>query len=198
MYVSSWFPSNLVLGGFESTLNRLGKWLVTAFFIAILVGRHDAEALWAATGSVVNAGLSAVLKQVLSQERPVSTLRSDPGMPSSHAQSIFFIVIFAVISMVEWLGANGLTVTFSALALMCGSYLSWLRVSQQLHTISQVVVGASIGTIFSILWFWSWDAFVLQAFVSHLWVRALVVSGAVGFCLGFVIYVIRYWIVDRN
>lgn len=187
-------PSEIIVAGFQSTLNRLSKWLVSAFFGAVLLCRHDVESLWAAMGSVVNAALSVILKRILNQERPVSTLKSGPGMPSSHAQSILFSVIFAILSMVEWLGTNALTLTVSGLILAFGSYLSWLRVMEKYHTISQVVVGAVVGCIFSILWFWSWKAFVLEAFVSYLWVKFVVVTGAVGFCVGFIFYVIRYWL----
>lgn len=78
------------------------KWFVTALFGIIILWRHDAQALWAALGSILNAGLSTILKQILNQERPVSTLRpisvSDPGMPSSHAQSIFYAIVFAILS----------------------------------------------------------------------------------------------------
>lgn len=73
------------------------KWLVTAIFGVFILWRHDAEALWFAAGSFLNAMLSALLKQMLNQKRP-STLKSDPGMPSSHAQSIFFIVLFIILS----------------------------------------------------------------------------------------------------
>ncbi|KAI8019829.1 hypothetical protein LOK49_LG04G01150 [Camellia lanceoleosa] len=142
---SSEFPPNFTVVRLESTLNRLSKWIVTALFGAILLWRHDAGALWAAMGSVANVGLSTVLKQLLNQERPVSNLRSDPGMPSSHAQSIFFTFVFAVFSMVENLGINELTIALSVLTLAFGAYLSWLRVSQQLHTISQVAELNSFG-----------------------------------------------------
>lgn len=64
----------------------------------IVLWRHDAEALWAAGGSVINSVLSIILKKALNQERPVANLRSDPGMPSSHAQSISFAVVFAILS----------------------------------------------------------------------------------------------------
>lgn len=74
------------------------KWLVAALFAGIILLRHDAEALWTAMGSVINAVLSIVLKRILNQERPIATLRSDPGMPSSHAQSIFFTVLFVALS----------------------------------------------------------------------------------------------------
>ncbi|XP_030514410.1 lipid phosphate phosphatase epsilon 2, chloroplastic-like [Rhodamnia argentea] len=190
--------AGFVAGGLESTLNRLSKWLVAGVFGAIILLRHDADSLWAAMGSVINAMLSVVLKQILNQERPVSTLRSDPGMPSSHAQSIFFTVVFAIVSVGKWFGISEVTLIISALVLAFGSYLSWLRVSQQLHTISQVVVGAFVGSAFSALWFWSWSAFVLRAFQSFLWVRIVVVLGASCCCLGFFLFVIRYWLRDER
>lgn len=74
------------------------KWLVSALFAAIILARHDPEALWAATGAVLNSALSVALKKILNQERPFSTLRSDPGMPSSHAQSIFYTITFLNLS----------------------------------------------------------------------------------------------------
>lgn len=71
---------------------------MSASFGGVIIWRHDAEALWVVMGSVVNAILSVTLKRILNQERPASTLRSDPGMPSSHAQSIFFIVTYIILS----------------------------------------------------------------------------------------------------
>lgn len=71
---------------------------MSALFGSIILLRHDGAALWAIIGSVSNSGLSVVLKRILNQERPATTLRTDPGMPSSHAQSISFISAFAVLS----------------------------------------------------------------------------------------------------
>lgn len=189
--------SGLATGGLEAILNNLSKWLVSAVFVVILLIRHDAEALWAAMGSVINSGISKLLKRSLNQERPVANLRSDPGMPSSHAQSIFYFVVFCVLSLMQWLGWNGLTTSMSGLIVLVGSYFTWLRVSQKLHTVSQVVVGALLGTIFGILWFWCWESVVLKAFISHMWIRALVIVGAAGFCVGFAVYVIRYWVMEE-
>ncbi|KAG8383359.1 hypothetical protein BUALT_Bualt04G0004200 [Buddleja alternifolia] len=173
------------------------KWLVVALFCAILLWRHDAEALWAAVGAVLNTALSVALKKILNQERPIYTLRSDPGMPSSHAQSIFYTITFLNLSLAEWYGINGLTATLSGLFVILGSYFSWLRVSQQLHTVSQVVVGALLGSVFSILWYWSWNTFVLNLFISFLWVRIVVVLGAIGFCVSFLYHIYQSWIVEE-
>lgn len=186
------------VSGLEAVLNKLSKWLFAVVFGVILLWRHDAQTLWASIGSVLNSALSHILKRILNQKRPVSTSRSDPGMPSSHAQSIFYIVTFAVVSMVQWFGLNGLTAALGGLIFALGSYFSWLRISQKLHTVNQVLVGAAIGLGFSVIWLWLWDAFMLEAFTSFLWVRIIVVLAAGGLCSGFVIYVIRHWVLDEE
>ncbi|KAF3632163.1 putative mitochondrial chaperone BCS1-A-like [Capsicum annuum] len=190
--------STFVSAGLNATLNSLSKWLVAAVFCIILLWRHDTEAIWAASGSVLNAWLSTVLKRILNQERPVSTIRSDPGMPSSHAQSIFYTLMFCIVSMVEYFGLNGITAVMSALIFAIGSYLSWLRVSQQLHTISQVAVGAALGFSFSVFWFWLWDAIVLKVYLSNLWVQLIIVLGTATICVCFLLYVFRYWVLEQN
>lgn len=74
------------------------KWVVSGLFASIILLRHDGAALWAIIGSVSNSALSVGLKRILNQERPDTTSRTDPGMPSTHAQSISFISVFAVLS----------------------------------------------------------------------------------------------------
>ncbi|KAK3418764.1 hypothetical protein EUGRSUZ_H03331 [Eucalyptus grandis] len=85
--------AGFVAGGLESNLNHLSKWLVAGVFGAIILLRHDAESRWAPMGSDVNSILSVVLKQILNQERPVSTplFHSFSERPAiSNASSNFF------------------------------------------------------------------------------------------------------------
>ncbi|KAJ3686821.1 hypothetical protein LUZ61_015985 [Rhynchospora tenuis] len=189
--------SSSSLRSFESTLNKSSKWLVAALFGLMILWKHDAEVLWAAMGSVINAWISVTLKRILNHERP-SGLRSDPGMPSSHAQSMFYISVFAVLSLIQWLGFNFWSLSLGAVILASGSYFSWLRISQQLHTTNQVLVGALLGTVISIGWFWLWHACVYDAFVSSIWVRVIVVLGSISFCAAFVIYVAQNWLSDER
>ncbi|KAJ6805370.1 lipid phosphate phosphatase epsilon 2, chloroplastic-like isoform X1 [Iris pallida] len=188
---------SLAVEGFETTLNRMSKWLVAALLGLFILWRHDAEALWVAMGSIINSCLSVTLKWTLNHQRPVNASKSDPGMPSSHAQSLFYTGTYLVISLFDWLGVNIFTMTIGAITIIFSSYLSWLRVSQQFHTISQVVVGAALGSACAATWFWMWHPFVQEAFMASVWVRIVVVLGSVSFCTTFVLYVIQHWVNDE-
>ncbi|XP_050203393.1 lipid phosphate phosphatase epsilon 2, chloroplastic-like [Mercurialis annua] len=191
------FPSVSAVDKFEATLNSQTKWLVNIYFLAVLLWRNDAESLWAATGSVINFVICLTLKKTLNQRRPITTMKYDPGMPSAHAQCIFYISLISIFSIIEKLGVNEFTMMITTISLACGSYLSWLRVSQQFHTRSQVVIGATIGCTFSIIWSWLWHAIVYEAFVSYYWVRTSVILGAATFFLGFISYVVRHSITHQ-
>ncbi|XP_058766721.1 lipid phosphate phosphatase epsilon 1, chloroplastic-like [Vicia villosa] len=193
---SSEFQPKFLFHEMESTLNQLSKWIVTFFFGVFIIWRHDEESLWFAAGSILNTMFSILLKQILNQKRP-STLKSDPGMPSSHAQSIFFTVMFIILSSVKMSRIDELTIISCGLAFALSSYFSYLRVSQKLHTASQVVVGAVIGSICSVLWYWLWNAFMLDAFVSSLGVRVIVVLGSAGMFLCFLLHMILLWLKDK-
>ncbi|CAL5019074.1 unnamed protein product [Urochloa decumbens] len=179
----------------EAALNRMSKWLVSGCFAFAAVWKHDAEIIWILLGAVANSLLSVVLKKVLNHERP-SALRSDPGMPSSHAQSIFYGATILVLSLYYWIGTNYLTVILGPATLSVAVYLSWLRVSQRLHTLNQVMVGAAVGSAFGSLWFLLWHSLVQEAFASSLLVRVAVILGSSVFCVGFVSYMIRHWLKD--
>jgi hypothetical protein len=78
------------------------------------------------------------------------------------------------LTLINWLNYSLCSVYWidnNAYVFLCDWCLqSWLRVSQQFHTVNQVVVGAILESIFSILWSCSWDAIVLQAFISSFWI----------------------------
>ncbi|KAF0934884.1 hypothetical protein E2562_028883 [Oryza meyeriana var. granulata] len=82
----------------EATLNRTSKWLVAGCYAFAALWKHDALIMWALIGAVANSALSSLLKRMFNHERPASALRSDPGMPSSHAQSFLYAAVFLVLS----------------------------------------------------------------------------------------------------
>ncbi|CAA3000821.1 Hypothetical predicted protein [Olea europaea subsp. europaea] len=113
--------SNFETGGIEATLNNLSKWLVAVLFMT-LIWRHDPGTLWAVIGVSLNGILAIALKMILNQARPISTLKADPGMPSSHAQFMFYAVAFINLSILEFYGINALSTTLCGLVFIVGSY----------------------------------------------------------------------------
>ncbi|PWZ20023.1 Lipid phosphate phosphatase epsilon 2, chloroplastic [Zea mays] len=181
----------------EAALNRMSKWLVAGSLAFAAIWKRDAEIMWFLLGAVGNSLLSMVLKKMLNHERPAPALRSGPGMPSSHAQSIFYAATILALSLYYWLGTNYLTMILGPATLSVAAYLSWLRVSRRLHTLNQVMAGAVVGSVVGALWFVLWHSLVQEAFASSLLVRIAVVLGSSAFCVGFVIYMIRHWLKDE-
>ncbi|KAM0057510.1 putative phosphatidate phosphatase [Helianthus debilis subsp. tardiflorus] len=171
-------------------VNTLSKWVVAATLGGFIIMRHDALALWAATGSVSNYILSIALKRVLKQKRPVSDECLGPGMPSSHAQTVFFTLVFVIVSVIERMGLSVATMALGILLVAIGSYFSWLRVLLGYHTTSQVFVGTIVGSNVAILWFWAWEAIVSKAYNSNPWVQILLMIGVVCYYLVFIFYIL--------
>jgi len=78
-------------------VNDSTKWIVSASCIAALLlaepgpaGGRDAVA-WTLAGAVASAGTTRALKRALDHRRPAGAAKADPGMPSSHAQSLAFL-----------------------------------------------------------------------------------------------------------
>ncbi|XP_057820258.2 uncharacterized protein LOC131033139 isoform X3 [Cryptomeria japonica] len=88
--------------GIGHHINRFSKWVVSAIFAAVVIWRHDAGVIWAVVGSVLNTSNSKLLKRIFKQQRPPSALglKADPGMPSSHAQSLGYLTLYAALSCV--------------------------------------------------------------------------------------------------
>lgn len=82
----------------------------------------------------------------------------------------------------------------------------WLRVSQKrknsltliLHTTSQVVVGAIVGSVYSTLLYITWNSLVLEAFASSFSVQVAVFTAAAASALGFAVYVLLNWFKDDD
>ncbi|RID46788.1 hypothetical protein BRARA_I03430 [Brassica rapa] len=156
-----------------------------------LVSRGRIEAIF-------NRLLSVFLKRLLNQARPATTSRTDPGMPSSHAQSMSFISVFAIgqcyyCAVMEWLGTNEVSLFLSMLILALGSYFIRLRVSQKLHTSNQVVVGGLLGSVFCIFRYKTWNLLLLEAYESSLLLQLYVFLVASAYTLAFAACAVLNW-----
>jgi dolichyldiphosphatase len=147
------------------------RWIVVSAVVVTVLWRRDVAAVLCVSGAVLNALLSKVLKRVINEARPAGARLSDPGMPSSHAQSLFFFAAYlsAAVLRAEFLPAlviaeselpsfvqvsstpEQATVCI-ALALLSAVGATSRRISDGLHTREQVVVGAIIGGLMGASW----------------------------------------------
>ena len=148
------------------------KVFVSGATFLVLAYKRDVQSAAFLLGAVSNALFSKILKRLINASRPQGAQLSDPGMPSSHAQSLFFFAGYLGTGAMLWpslqlepavrLAAAGATVALA-------STLTLLRVHAGLHTLAQVAVGACIGAVNGTLMLLASPAVEerLSAFVSH-------------------------------
>jgi membrane-associated phospholipid phosphatase len=123
--------------------------VVALTFFGVLAYQRDALMVSFFIGAISNGILSKVAKKVLKQARPANLdaasldlVPSDNGMPSSHAMSLGFIGVFAALHL-PW--------TTIPLFLYCLVSLVY-RVKINLHSLDQVLVGVTLGSINGYTW----------------------------------------------
>lgn len=128
-------------------IGRTTKTVVVATAaLSMIVTKSWLPVYYVACG-VVNAIFSKVLKLVFKQSRPPGGAKSltEYGMPSSHAQSLFY---FTTIILSQFGPSRPVISTLVALYAVLAA--SW-RVTSGLHTTTQTAVGAVVGSIVGIL-----------------------------------------------
>eukprot|EP00879_Flechtneria_rotunda_P018785 GHRR01019718.1.p1 GENE.GHRR01019718.1~~GHRR01019718.1.p1 ORF type:complete len:211 (+),score=67.75 GHRR01019718.1:204-836(+) len=94
-----------------------------------------------------------VMKHVINEARPEHAQKRDPGMPSSHANSLNFLSVYAAMSLKHHTSSQAWAVVLAAFTVAMGAFLTWLRVHLGFHTGPQVLVGAGLGAATAATWF---------------------------------------------
>ena len=146
------------------SINNATKWTVSAATALVLFrNRADAATRFAVVGSVAAAFLTKVLKRVVDEARPSEARKRDPGMPSSHAQSLAFLSTSAARAILVSREGEEATTSFffflvptpvatAALVLATAMLLATLRVTLGYHTWPQVVAGGVLGCLLALGW----------------------------------------------
>lgn len=138
---------------------------VTAGAVAVvLVAKRDSMTCLWVVGGILNAISSKLLKRLFDQARPAGARSSDPGMPSSHAQSLFFLSTFVGCwTYSSWTAAPLTVRALTAMALWSYAWnASAWRVEAGYHTTEQVLVGGFLGLTFA----WNWHRICSRRLVA--------------------------------
>ena len=76
------------------------KWVYLIIIISTLGLRNNPQVTWVVMGIMASAYTSKTLKVLLNQRRPSSAygIKADPGMPSSHAYTILYTVVYFAVA----------------------------------------------------------------------------------------------------
>jgi len=132
------------------------RWTVALSVLISLVVLRDPFTLAMVIGSVLNAIFGKILKKIIDEERPevAKGIKESSGMPSSHANSLFFFASFlslATQSPVDWLPISSWAVV--CILFSYATISSLWRVHSGLHTYPQITAGAVLGTFTGSFWF---------------------------------------------
>ncbi|XP_022820715.1 dolichyldiphosphatase 1-like [Spodoptera litura] len=156
------YPKGDWLGKFFAFIS-LSPFGIGAGFVALILFRRDLHTITFFTGTLVNEVLNIILKHIVCEARPLSrgNLYNEYGMPSSHAQFVWFFSIYVfyfVLIRLHHINNNSIISALWRVIIvggcMCLALLvSIARVYLHYHTTSQVVVGGIVGFIFATVWF---------------------------------------------
>eukprot|EP00878_Enallax_costatus_P010240 GHUV01010690.1.p1 GENE.GHUV01010690.1~~GHUV01010690.1.p1 ORF type:complete len:299 (+),score=103.24 GHUV01010690.1:436-1332(+) len=181
-----------------SAINESTKWTVSAAVFGVLVWQHNEFAAWAVIGAVLSSFICKVLKHVINQQRPDNAQKSDPGMPSSHANSLNFLSVYAALSMDYHTRSHPAAVAAAISTVMLGVFLTWLRVHLGYHTWPQVLVGAVLGGSTAAAWFTLGTVAAIPALHHSSWGIPVLYTVTIAAMAAFAIRNVLSWVEDRK
>lgn len=167
-----WQPLSLTLVEYPKG-DWVGKWFalislspfgIGAGFVTLILFRRDLHTISFFLGTLINECINLLLKNSICEARPMARghLYTEYGMPSSHAQFIWFFCIyitcFIVIRCQHLINNNSVISTLWKVVIVVSCItlavlVSVARIYLNYHTTAQVIVGGLVGTCFGGIWF---------------------------------------------
>lgn len=150
--------SKMIISDLANFIGLSAKVLVSTTAMLLVLISDSWVPLLYIFGGVVNAILSKVIKKILKQPRPAESKKGGYGMPSSHAQALFYFA--TVVSLL--LQRDALATKWQVICSCIGSAAMYLyaviasrwRVVTKLHSKTQTYVGAFLGTLVAIFFYY--------------------------------------------
>ncbi|KAM3500046.1 hypothetical protein MY11210_009555 [Beauveria gryllotalpidicola] len=138
-------------------------------YLTLIFASREAEVALLFAGQLACEALNFLLKRLIKEERPRRIHGKGYGMPSSHAQFVFFwsvaLSLFLLVRHRPTTPSRPTTTTtpssarlvarlaVSAASLGLAAATAWSRVYLNYHTPKQVLVGSSVGVLSAVAWF---------------------------------------------
>ena len=142
-------------------------------YLTLIFASREVEIALLFAGQLACEALNFVLKRLIKEERPRQIHGKGYGMPSSHAQFVFFwSVALTLVLLVRHRPATSKSkssaaankssrsgsriverLAVSAVSLVLAAATAWSRIYLNYHTPRQVLVGSSVGVLSAVAWF---------------------------------------------
>ncbi|KAM3454930.1 hypothetical protein MY3296_002712 [Beauveria thailandica] len=130
-------------------------------YLTLIFASREAEVALLFAGQLACEALNFLLKRLIKEERPRRIHGKGYGMPSSHAQFVFFwsiaLSLFLLVRHRPTTTPGGAKLVarlaVSAASLGLAAATAWSRVYLNYHTPKQVLVGSSVGVLSAVAWF---------------------------------------------
>lgn len=129
------------------------KHLVSLLCMCLIFLSDSYKPIYYISGAVTNAILSKILKRTFRIPRPAGCKKGGYGMPSSHAQTLFYFLIVLSLNLMNSSLNQYLVNIISFLFLIYVIISSYWRISSGLHTLYQTLVGCFVGIIIGFLFY---------------------------------------------
>lgn len=134
-------------------INRITKWSVSATAIITALILRDDITFWCIIGSILSVILCKLIKVMYNEARPSGSPKLDPGMPSSHANSLSFLSSYiATLAFMRSSQVSHSQIFFCLGIPLVAAFLAWLRWALGYHSLRQVLAGWMLGTATGVSW----------------------------------------------
>ncbi|CAH1175746.1 unnamed protein product [Phaedon cochleariae] len=168
---TEWVPLTLTLVEYPKgdligkvlALISLAPFGIGSGFLALILFRRDLHTITFFLGTLFSEAMNYILKHTICEARPLlrDTVHVEYGMPSSHAQFVWFFatyVIYFVFIKLHHMNNNTIIENLSKFLIISSSFLMAVlvcisRIYLEYHTLWQVLCGAIVGILFATIWF---------------------------------------------
>ncbi|KAK4879093.1 hypothetical protein RN001_007239 [Aquatica leii] len=156
------YPKDDIVGKILALISITPLGIISGFLTLILF-RRDLHTITFFLGTICSHAFNYLLKHTICEARP--KIRPDDmveyGMPSSHAQFIWFFatyIIYFVFIRLHHMNNNTIIENLSKFLIISSSLtiallVSYSRIYLQYHTVGQILCGAVVGILFATFWF---------------------------------------------
>ncbi|KAL6441936.1 hypothetical protein ACFW04_002365 [Cataglyphis niger] len=154
------YPQGDLFGKLLAVLSLM-PFAIIAGFITLILFRRDLHTIVFFSGIIINDCINFVLKYTICEARPMKrdSLYAEYGMPSTHAQFMWFFTAYTILFIYFRLNYNCTIVekfwrTIVAVGCIITAVLiTYSRIYLLYHSITQIFFGALIGLALGIAWF---------------------------------------------